>query len=817
MVAHGRLLGQATVSTRRAATIDDFLDRVQDPPAVYVSPTGSRVALVADRALSDHHPVGVGRGSDVAVYLPAEHRTIPIADGHTSGISYGDGGVQWSPDGEMFAFREVTTEGETHILCWAADDGQIRRIPVAGVQWFSWISDTTLVVIGASTSDSVPPDLSAAQNRQDEQLAIRGWETQHAGTSASASVLDAGPGVPLALWPAAAFVVDARVGVSRKMAELRLGGAQPIPIAAAAAPNGRTLAFLTGAVAPVPSLAQRNDLFYGWPTRLGIVTLDHPAPVRWVQWDSSGFRDTTHDHWGNARIYERDHKLVWSPDASNIAVWEGGATANGLHIVRAEGGLHVSIVEAGLAIEDIRWPGASDLLIYGVRGAGRRGWYRVSRKESSRRVSVTEALGDAPGDLVTGLRSSVAYGVADGTLWMIDLATGRRRRLTDSSQSVRAIVCADATSRRDEASFILATRSRDDPHLTTVVVQSGDGEPVVRVSPFWRDSGMSQASLPHILGCGGGVDLVRYDSPGGSIRLVAHQSHGLIADTLVTLNSYLERIDGAHRFSIPYHDIEGTLQYAIVTLPVDYVPGRRYPMITILYPGDVFDASPETTTVKMDLWAAHGYVTLRPSMPLLGGIDEEGDQFLDVTRGVQGAVDRAIDLGYADPDRLGLWGYSMGGYAVYALLAQTHRFHAAITKAGVVDLVSTYGEMSTVYTYLSSPVTTHNMLWSEHGQAKLGGPPWRDLWRYWRNSPISYLDKIDTPLLIVQGDKDFVPIEQGEEAFVGLQRLGKRVEFARYWGEGHNFASPANIRDEWEREFAWFDRFLQLGHYHESH
>ncbi len=63
-------------------------------------------------------------------------------------------------------------------------------------------------------------------------------------------------------------------------------------------------------------------------------------------------------------------------------------------------------------------------------------------------------------------------------------------------------------------------------------------------------------------------------------------------------------------------------------------------------------------------------------------------------------------------------------------------------------------------------------------------------------------------MLIIQGDMDYVPLQQGEQFFGALYRQGRRARFVRYWGEGHVFQSPANIRDMWEQIYAWFDEFL---------
>ena len=90
----------------------------------------------------------------------------------------------------------------------------------------------------------------------------------------------------------------------------------------------------------------------------------------------------------------------------------------------------------------------------------------------------------------------------------------------------------------------------------------------------------------------------------------------------------------------------------------------------------------------------------------------------------------------------------------------------------------------------------------------MGVPPWKDPDRYIRNSPLTYASKVTTPLLIVQGDMDYVPIQQGEEFFSALYRQNKPASFVRYWGEGHILESPANITDLWTRLFAWLARYL---------
>jgi dipeptidyl aminopeptidase/acylaminoacyl peptidase len=96
----------------------------------------------------------------------------------------------------------------------------------------------------------------------------------------------------------------------------------------------------------------------------------------------------------------------------------------------------------------------------------------------------------------------------------------------------------------------------------------------------------------------------------------------------------------------------------------------------------------------------------------------------------------------------------------------------------------------------------------EAGQQSLGIPLWGNPWRYLINSPVFHLHRVQTPVLLIQGDQDFPGTRPSEEVFTGLYRLGKRARFVRYWGEQHSIDSPANIRDVWARILAWLDETL---------
>jgi dipeptidyl aminopeptidase/acylaminoacyl peptidase len=132
---------------------------------------------------------------------------------------------------------------------------------------------------------------------------------------------------------------------------------------------------------------------------------------------------------------------------------------------------------------------------------------------------------------------------------------------------------------------------------------------------------------------------------------------------------------------------------------------------------------------------------------------------------------------------------------------------AAVGLAGMSDLISLYGTLDARVRYTEEPRYGLSMqTLMETDQIHMGGPPWSDLGRYIRNSPVFAVDRVTTPILIVQGDLDYVAIQQGEEFFTSLYRQRKRAQFVRYWGEGHTIESPANVRDLWQRIFAWLEQ-----------
>jgi dipeptidyl aminopeptidase/acylaminoacyl peptidase len=160
-------------------------------------------------------------------------------------------------------------------------------------------------------------------------------------------------------------------------------------------------------------------------------------------------------------------------------------------------------------------------------------------------------------------------------------------------------------------------------------------------------------------------------------------------------------------------------------------------------------------------------------------------------------------MGIADPEHIGVLGQSYGGYSVLSLLVETTRFRAAVAVDGFADLMSAYGQLNADGTAYAAS--------REQGQEQMGGSPWQYRDRYIENSPIFYLDRVVTPLLLVHGGADeWVHASLSDEVFVGLRRLGKEVSYARYPGEGHtpDIWDAKNQLDLSNRVLDWLARYL---------
>jgi dipeptidyl aminopeptidase/acylaminoacyl peptidase len=257
---------------------------------------------------------------------------------------------------------------------------------------------------------------------------------------------------------------------------------------------------------------------------------------------------------------------------------------------------------------------------------------------------------------------------------------------------------------------------------------------------------------------------------------------------------------------IEWRSAEGDTQHGALVFPAGYRSGTSYPLIVKVYGGSAISDDlnrfgyASAAFENLQLFATRGYALLLADSDL-----KVGTPMLDLLKSVLPGVDKAVELGVADPERIGIMGHSYGGYSTLALIAQSTRFKAAVMRAGTGNLLSGYG-------HLLPDGTNPSIAWSESGQGRMGGSPWEFPERYIENSPVFHLDRVATPLLIVHGEQDSaVPAFLADEVFTGLRRLGKPVTYLRYRNEGHweGQWSYGNQLDVLKRVIAWFDRYLK--------
>jgi dipeptidyl aminopeptidase/acylaminoacyl peptidase len=257
---------------------------------------------------------------------------------------------------------------------------------------------------------------------------------------------------------------------------------------------------------------------------------------------------------------------------------------------------------------------------------------------------------------------------------------------------------------------------------------------------------------------------------------------------------------GAERLTWTARD--GTVVEGWVIKPVGYREGRSYPMILKIH-GGPHSAYGNTFFPTFHVLSAAGFFVLYTNPR---GSSGYGHDFQYATRGAWGIVDKEDYLGGVDaalakypdvdPDRLGVSGGSYGGFMTNWLTATTDRFSAAVTSRSITNWESWYGASDL------QALTEFEFF----------GPPWeqRDLYR--RLSPISYVENVTAPTLIIHSENDYrTPIADGEQWFMALKKRGVPVEMVRYPRSSHGLSrtgEPWLLVDRLERIRSWFVHFL---------
>jgi dipeptidyl aminopeptidase/acylaminoacyl peptidase len=238
--------------------------------------------------------------------------------------------------------------------------------------------------------------------------------------------------------------------------------------------------------------------------------------------------------------------------------------------------------------------------------------------------------------------------------------------------------------------------------------------------------------------------------------------------------------------------------------PDDFDRGRAYPMIVYFYERSSDGLHqhtpplPHRSVIRPTFYASRGYLVFVPDIVYQEGYP--GKSAMDAV--MPGTLMLAAQP-WVDEHNIGVQGHSWGGYQIAYMVTQTNLFRAAGAGAPVANMTSAYGGIRWG--------TGHSRIFQyERTQSRIAGSLWEQPLRYIENSPLFYLDRVQTPLLIMHNDEDgAVPFEQGIELFMALRRLGKPAWLINYNDQPHWPVTPANIRDWNIRLQQFFDHFLQ--------
>jgi dipeptidyl aminopeptidase/acylaminoacyl peptidase len=461
-------------------------------------------------------------------------------------------------------------------------------------------------------------------------------------------------------------------------------------------------------------------------------------------------------------IYEYD----WSPDGRRFAVTAAHGSGDDnwwiaeLDLLDAQSGTVTTLLRPQQQMASPRWS-----------GDGRRiawiGGIMSDQGSTGGDVYVIAAAGGAPVDVTPELTASVQTITWNGSAGQI-IATAFA-----AGDGVLATLDVDAKSQRTEwrapqmiwANSVLGRAPGD---VGISLAKGGTVSAVIR---------QSYTSPPEV-----------EVGPPGRWKPITHANDSVQPITGKALN-------------VSWKSDGFTVQGMLIE-PPSVVAGKRYPLVVLVHGGPasahlpLFPASPRSFDAVL---ANQGYFVFKPNPR---GSYGQGETFTRANvkdfgygdlRDILSGLDAVLRMAPIDPQRIGITGWSYGGYMTMWALTQTDRFRAAVAGAGLSDWLSYYG---------TNDIDTWMIPY-------FGASVYDDPQVYARSSPIAFIKNVHTPTLIVGGDRDAeVPITQSYEYWNALRRLGVTTQFIVYPDEGHAFFKHADQVDLMSRLVGWFNTFL---------
>lgn len=857
---------QPTFAQSQGVTLDDILDRTT-VERVMASPDGMLIAVTMQRPARPGEVYG-----RTSYEIDPSRNDVWILDvtaGTTNNITSGEGlaagfwCTSWSPDGQHLAMLSTRPEGfeprggdNVRLYIWNKSSGTLSRLsdtpvvtqtrygsPLDSLDFrggmgsgtashrclpsdenapFLWLDNHRLLaaMLPIGTTSGLISQYSMPLRHASNTLV-----TLHDGREPTVTITNSGETQPEEVGGTEARVANIQI--------LPIDG-DPIKnvttvplypfrgeLSVSVSPDLSTLAIMATAtaIAPAEGISPPfQDDSWTVERQLGFASIASGTAVEWVAMPSGARYPLELLSWSpdsksvTFRARSRSDSTIAQPF---IAFHENhmiaAATNNGQTVGT---GVARSIFQHALVAFGLgqrRWLLRINAEAHGANGDNRRqfDWWIVGPRDNAH--NVTRDLTSPPEELQRGPGGNF-YAVADGQLMVLNTDRRTMTPITNIGLPHGSFEIRQAESPNSENALELSGRDDQGQQWVGIVTFN-------HTNPNFRYTALpSRATVHEVNTIGIPYVIWAEDTPEG-LFLRMRGFDDIPPRDLLSRNEYLANRTWGSTRVISYEASNHRRLNAAVILPPNYREGQRYPVITWVYggyivygPNDFFLNRSLPGLYNLYTYASHGYVVLVPSMPL--GSGENSDQLhLTMTDGVLPAIDRLIELGIADPGRIGVLGQSFGGYSVLSLVAQTERFKAAVSIAGVSDIASLYLQFDPIadsYGQIAHEAS-ENWLIAERGQWQMGSPPFTDHDRYWRNSPLAYVDHIHTPLLLIHGDLDRRgQIAQSEMMFYALYRQGRNARLMRYWGESHSIAqSPANIRHAHASILEWFDTYLR--------
>ena len=362
-------------------------------------------------------------------------------------------------------------------------------------------------------------------------------------------------------------------------------------------------------------------------------------------------------------------------------------------------------------------------------------------------------------------------------------AGGELRTLTDAlDRPVRS-----PRFSRDGGSIVFGVVDDRSEHVARVPVGGGrverliTGQRVVSAFSDGPDGGLAvlastATDVPEV-----------YALESSKLRRLSRQNDGWIDDRLLGTTEEFTSISK-----------DGTEVHGLVVKPPTYTSGRRYPTLLRIH-GGPNGQDAHAFNFEREIFAAQGYVVVAANYRGSNGRGSAYQKAIFADWGnkevvdLLGAIDHVVKIGLADPDRLGIGGWSYGGILTNYTIATDGRFKAATSGAGSSNQITMYGTDQYISQY----------------ELEIG-PPWRaqDLWVK-ISYPFFHADRITTPTLFMGGENDFnVPITGSEQMYQALRSLGVDTQLVIYPSQFHGITIPSYKKDRLERYLAWYAKYL---------